>query len=179
MFRLLCILVLSFLWACEPSASPGYREGFIAYERGDYETAYAKWLPLAQRGNASAQSGIAELYYRGAGVPQDYDKALQWWRKGAAQGHPRSQWLAGLLIGRGEGQESDRDQAIEFLCRSARQNFLEAKVTLKIIEDLNEFPSIKAVMLQVAGTRAGLKALGASPDDMPVPPLCNRTGSGD
>ena len=33
-------------------------DGFAAYQRGDYETAYREFLPLAEQGHAQAQSLI-------------------------------------------------------------------------------------------------------------------------
>ena len=40
------------------SAWADYDDGFAAYQRGDYETAYREFLPLAEQGHAQAQSLI-------------------------------------------------------------------------------------------------------------------------
>ncbi len=58
----------------------GFQEGVDAYERGDYETALKKFLPLAEQGHAGAQNHLGELYAEGKGVPQDYTEAMQWYR---------------------------------------------------------------------------------------------------
>ncbi len=38
-------------------------------------TALREWRPLADQGNAKAQSGLAGMYAKGLGVPKDYGKA--------------------------------------------------------------------------------------------------------
>ena len=43
----------------------GFQEGVGAYERGDYETAFKKFLPLAEQGHAGAQNHLGELYAEG------------------------------------------------------------------------------------------------------------------
>ena len=42
------------------SAWADYDDGFAAYQRGDYETAYREFLPLAEQGHAQAQSLIRD-----------------------------------------------------------------------------------------------------------------------
>ena len=48
----------------------GFQEGVDAYERGAYETALKKFLPLAEQGHAGAQNHLGELYAEGKGVPR-------------------------------------------------------------------------------------------------------------
>ena len=45
--------------------------GVDAYNRGDYETALKKFLPLAEQGDAAAQFNLGKMYRKGQGVPQD------------------------------------------------------------------------------------------------------------
>ncbi len=52
------------------SASADFLKGLTAYRSGDYATALRKWKPLAERGNANAQSNIGAMYYDGKGVPR-------------------------------------------------------------------------------------------------------------
>jgi len=42
-----------------------------SYENGDYATALREWEPLAEQGNAYAQSNLSLMYAKGQGVPQD------------------------------------------------------------------------------------------------------------
>jgi uncharacterized protein len=65
--------VLIALWLCcsLPSLTwGGAEEGFAAYQRGEYRTAYRLWRPLAQRGDVRAQGALGGLYADGRGSPR-------------------------------------------------------------------------------------------------------------
>jgi TPR repeat protein len=49
-----------------------------AYARGDYESAFQIWMPLAEQGSAEASRHIAQMYEFGQGVAQDKQMAAQW-----------------------------------------------------------------------------------------------------
>ena len=66
-------------------------DGRDAAMRGDYETAYKIWLPLAEQGDSGAQINLAILYHRGLGIPQDYKKAVKWYQLSAEQGIAQAQ----------------------------------------------------------------------------------------
>ncbi|GBK95669.1 hypothetical protein NTHiID24_02500 [Haemophilus influenzae] len=53
-----------------------FQQGFEATERGDYQTAFKLWLPLAEQGYADAQFNLGVMYGNGRGVKQDYFKAV-------------------------------------------------------------------------------------------------------
>src|SRR3989441_7050764 len=57
-----------------------------AYRRGDYATAMDIIRPLAEKGDATAQSRLAGLLERGAGVQPDVVEAARWYRKAAEGG---------------------------------------------------------------------------------------------
>jgi len=48
-----------------------------AYQLGDYATAYRLFRPLADQGNASAQTNLGVMYSNGQGVSQSYAEALK------------------------------------------------------------------------------------------------------
>jgi hypothetical protein len=54
-----------------------------AYANGDYKTAFAIWLPLAEQGSALAQTNIARMYENGEWVAQDPAMAAEWYRRAA------------------------------------------------------------------------------------------------
>ncbi len=56
-----------------------------AWNKEDYETALREWKPLAEQGDADAQSKLGWIYARGKGV-QDYSLAHMWWNVAASQG---------------------------------------------------------------------------------------------
>ncbi len=45
-----------------------------AFDRGDYATALREWRPLAEKGNAIAQSKLGFMYVFGEGVPKNYPR---------------------------------------------------------------------------------------------------------
>ena len=89
------LMVAVLVWPMVGAAD--YDEGFAAFERGDYETAFREWLPLAEAGNATAQYNLGLLYDKGQGVPQDDQEALRWWRKAAEQGLAKAQAALGFM----------------------------------------------------------------------------------
>ncbi len=63
----------------------------------DRQHALALLQPLAEAGNARAQTGLGLLYAKGWAVPRDYEKARQWWERAAAGGDPHLQFNLALL----------------------------------------------------------------------------------
>ena len=58
---------------------------FGAFQRGLYLTALDLALPRAEKGDAAAQTLVAEIYARGLGVRRDDKKAAELYEKAAAQ----------------------------------------------------------------------------------------------
>jgi TPR repeat protein len=77
--------------------------GATAYIRGDYAAAAKRMWPLAERGNAKAQTYLGFMYANGRGVPQDYVDAVYWYRRAAEQGNPDAQCMLGLMYDKGHG----------------------------------------------------------------------------
>lgn len=94
--------------------------GMFAYDQGDYATALAEWLPLAESGDPTAQ-GLLGLLYRGTpGIPTDHVASARWYRRAAEQGHPHAQYNLGLAYLSGQGVEPDDVQAYMWLNLAAR-----------------------------------------------------------
>jgi len=80
----------------------------VAYQKGDYETVLRLARPLADGGDARAQSIVGLVHYRGRGVvPQDLDEAARWFRKAADQGDATAQYNLALLLAKGEVGAAD------------------------------------------------------------------------
>ena len=84
-----------------PGVAQDYVKGVDAYDRGDFATALKEWKPLAEKGDALAQSDLGDVYRLGKGVPQDYVEAMKWYRKAAEQGSEYSQNILGAMYGHG------------------------------------------------------------------------------
>jgi len=65
-------------------------EANAALAQKDYNTAFPKFLTLAQQGNASAQYNVGAFYLNGLGVQKDEKQAYEWFAKSAAQGNVRA-----------------------------------------------------------------------------------------
>ena len=57
-----------------------FTDGIRAYEAGDYGTAMAAWLPLAEEGDPSAMYNVALMYDHGLGVAVDKARAIRWYQ---------------------------------------------------------------------------------------------------
>ena len=71
----------------QPPLRPSLSKGFEAYDRGDYDTAYAHWLPKAQLGNAEAQ--IISEYYMKTGLRLERPKVMSGRRNGSCWRHAK------------------------------------------------------------------------------------------
>ena len=93
MMKLMLIFPVLFLSLLirNPTFSADLQKGEDAYDKGDYETALREWTPLAEKGNATAQSSLAVIYAKGQGVPQDYKTAFKWYKLAAEQGVANAQ----------------------------------------------------------------------------------------
>jgi TPR repeat protein len=89
---LLMLVVLAGVAVAEP-----IEDATAAYEPGDYATAYRLLRPLADQGDALAQTNLGFMYANGRGVPQDYSKALEWFGKAADQGFAIAQTNLGVM----------------------------------------------------------------------------------
>ena len=62
-------------WADTPEQK--FKQGLESAKKGDYQTAFKLWLPLAEQGNANTQFNLGNMYYEGKGVKQDYAEAVK------------------------------------------------------------------------------------------------------
>jgi TPR repeat protein len=82
-----------------------------AYQKGNYETAIRIARPLAESGNARAQSLLGRMYSRGRGMPHDEIEAVNWLRRAADQGDPTAEFTLGNLYAEGKGVPQDYVEA--------------------------------------------------------------------
>jgi TPR repeat protein len=82
-----------------------------AEQRGEYASAYLLLRPLADNGDAFAQSALGFFYAEGRGVPQDYVEAVKWFRKAAVQGDATAQYNVGFAYFSGQGVPQNYAQA--------------------------------------------------------------------
>jgi TPR repeat protein len=91
------------------------RDGVAAYNRQDFLRASSIFIPLAERGVASAQTYLGFMFQAGRGVPQNYTEAAMWYRRAAEQGDSLAQYSLGLLYDKGQGVPRDIIEANKWL----------------------------------------------------------------
>lgn len=89
------------------------QDGFAAYEQGDYQQAFVLLEPLAEKGDAEAQTTLGNMYYLGLGVSEDETEAAQWFEKAAQQGDLEAHVMLGTLYVLGVGVPQDDSAAAQ------------------------------------------------------------------
>jgi hypothetical protein len=89
------------------AASGPLEEARAATETEDYAAALALLRPLADQGNAEAQSALGFFYANGYGVALDDERAVFWYRRAGDQGDALAQGSLGFHYEFGLGVERD------------------------------------------------------------------------
>ncbi len=111
-------------------AAQTLEECVAAYDRNDYVTAFNLCRPLAERGNAEAQSRLGSRFMLGEGVPKDYAAAASWFRKAAEQGNANGQYNFGVSYYLGQGVPKDYAAAASWFRKAAEQGHAPGQFNL-------------------------------------------------
>jgi hypothetical protein len=103
---------------------------YAAFEKGSYEKALEIVRPLAESGDARAQSLLARMYYRGRAVRQDHVEALKWFRQAAEQGDAVAQFNLGVMYSEGDSVPQDKAAAEKWYRLAADQGNPQAQYNL-------------------------------------------------
>jgi TPR repeat protein len=95
--------------------------GRQAIAKTNYAMAVTELLPLARKGNASAQYYLAWMSHQGRGLPENSSAALAWARRSAAQGNADAEFLIGLLYAQGKGVARDDVEAARWFQKAGAQ----------------------------------------------------------
>jgi len=106
----IAILLIAVLTVCG-NGHADVRDGFTAYNKGDYVAAREAWLPLAQSGDAEAQYNLGVMFARGEALPKSDAEAVKWWRRAAGRGHAASMHNLGFMNATGRGRPADFEKA--------------------------------------------------------------------
>jgi TPR repeat protein len=99
-FLAACALALGL--ATPVSAGP-LDDAYAAYQQGDYACALRLFRPLAEQGNARAQTLLGLMYEDGQGVPKNFAQAAKWYQRASEQDFAMAQNNLGLMYLNGEG----------------------------------------------------------------------------
>ncbi|HHV6527378.1 TPA: tetratricopeptide repeat protein, partial [Haemophilus influenzae] len=127
------LFILSIAWA--DTLEQQFQQGLEATKRGDYQTAFKLWLPLAEQGNASIQFNLGLMYKKGQGIKQDDFEAVKWFRKAAEQGVADAQLNLGNMYAKGLGVKQDDVEAVKWYRQAAEQGNAKAQFNLGLMYD--------------------------------------------
>jgi len=156
----ICLTIAVLLGSAGVSWSADFQKGVTAYESGDYATALREWTPLAEQGNAAAQTLLGFMYDKGQGVPQDYKTAVKWWRLAAEQGDAGAQNHLGVMYNKGRGVPQDDKTAVKWYTLAAEQGNVYAQngLALALLHGRGTEKNPKeALRLLKSAVRNGLK----------------------
>lgn len=98
-----------------------FDRGVDAYGQGDYDLAFAEWLPLAETNDLAAQYNIALLLEYGLGVERDLNQAIEWYSRAAESGYASAQVRIGDFYQSGVWGHDRMADAIEWYQLAAEQ----------------------------------------------------------
>lgn len=81
-------LILFFVFGLTGCTGQVLKQSGQDYHSGNYPAALEKLMPLAEKGEPSAEYAVGYMYYYGKGVPMDRDIGKTWINKAADQGWP-------------------------------------------------------------------------------------------
>lgn len=98
-----------------------------AYQRQEYDSAYAHWKKAADLGNAIAQYQLSRLYREGWGVSQDLPRAYHFTQLSANQNLSHAQYQLALYYIEGKQVRKNETLALYWMQLAADQGHLKAK----------------------------------------------------
>lgn len=101
-------------------SAPTAETAFGIFQRGHYLTALDTALPLAEAGDAAAQTLVAEIFAEGFGVPRSLEQASFWYGQAAEGGNSTAQYKYALMLLSGRYAEHDMERARELMEAAAR-----------------------------------------------------------
>lgn len=123
-FLIYCSLLI--LFSCTEDIDPR-----LAFEKGDYASAYSVWKVRAEQNDLEAQNFLGVHYLLGLGVKRDFALARKWYEKAAISGHPDAQRNLGLMYEAGHGIPRDFENAYIWLYAAYRQGHPRAAASLQ------------------------------------------------
>jgi TPR repeat protein len=104
-----------------PAAAGPIDDAVEARLKGDYPRALKLLRPLADQGDAAAQSNLGFMYATGMGVPQDRAEAAKWYQRAAEQGRANAQFNLGRMYAVGQGVPKSEADALKWFRAAAEQ----------------------------------------------------------
>ncbi|MZH40943.1 MAG: sel1 repeat family protein [Nitrospinae bacterium] len=107
-----------------------FQNGWEAYQKKDYKTAFELWQPLAEKGDTRAQFFLGFMNDMGFGVAENDKEAVKWYRLAAEQGDSRAQLFLGFMYDLGSGIQEDNQEAAKWYKLAAEKGYEKAKTEI-------------------------------------------------
>ena len=128
--KIIIRLTLSLLLGSGVAVATDFDKGLKAAQSGDFKTALAEWMPLAEQGNANAQRNLGLMYDNGDGVQENDKTAVKWYTLAAEQGLDQAQSNLGLMYENGIGVQENHETAVKWYTLAAEQGLDQAQSNL-------------------------------------------------
>ena len=157
--KLFVVCIILILSSCAEETDPR-----VAFEKGDYASAFPIWKLRAEQNDLEAQNFLGIHYLLGLGVKRDFVLAKRWYEKAAIAGHPDAQRNLGMMYESGHGLARDFENAYIWLYAAYRQGHPRAAANLQtLVTKLS--PNNKIVLRKKAREYIMVDALAADADD--------------
>ena len=123
-------LVVAFLMVPVAVVGADLKKGLDAFSVGDYETAMAECMPLAEQGDVEAMFCVGRMYANGFGVPMNDEMALKWYGLAAGEGHPEALYNLALMHANGWGVAMNDVPAAGFYRLAAGFGYVPAQTAM-------------------------------------------------
>ena len=131
--KLITGLTLSLVLASMSVGAADNHLGIIAYQEGDYATAFSELSPLAEQGDEGAQLYLGVMYAFGKGVLEDDKTAVYWYIKAAEQGSVNAQFNLGVAYDDGKGVLENDKTAFYWYTKAAEQGDADAQYNIGVM----------------------------------------------
>jgi uncharacterized protein len=123
-----------------------FQDGWNAYEKKDYKTAYELWFPLAEQGNTKAQFFLGFMHDMGFGVTEDDKKALKFYKLAAEKSDSRAQFFTGFMYDFGQEDLKDKRKAVKWYQLATEQGYKQAKINIYKLAKKNSPEALKILL---------------------------------
>jgi len=135
LFRTVPIVVLLVLFnrVAISDESDQFDKGLMAYNQGDYQSAYKIITPMASKGEAPALNLLGMMYELGLGVSKNAEKSVAYYRQAAEKGYSYAQYNLAVSYDSGVGIPINYREAVKWYTRAAEQGASFAQYNLGVM----------------------------------------------
>lgn len=136
-----------------------------AFSKGDFATVVNLLRPLADKGDAVAQTGLGLLYLSGIGVQKDLSEAAKLLRSASAKNNEIAEYELGTMYRDGRGVQKSEPDAERYFSAAANQGMPEAEFEMGKLYDPGYFEGEPAkITIETTGQQLNSNGVAISKD---------------